>query len=101
MPTRSDGSKSKALSASLIWRRTMQRGGGSNTFGNASPIELARAPTAGNVRRKMAKSKVCALKVKPSTILADIERLCDLAGMKQALNPSATTILKDNISWHF
>ena len=29
----------------------------------------------------MAKSKVAVLKVKPETILSDIERLCDLAGM--------------------
>src|SRR5436190_22483883 len=49
----------------------------------------------------MPKSKVAVLKVKPQTILEDIERLCDLAGMKQALDPKATTLLKDNISWHF
>ncbi len=49
----------------------------------------------------MAKSKVAVLKVKPESILADIERLCELAGMSQALDKSATTILKDNISWHY
>jgi uncharacterized protein (DUF362 family) len=49
----------------------------------------------------MAKSKVAVLKCKPETILADIERLCDLAGMKQALPAGHTTILKDNISWHY
>jgi uncharacterized protein (DUF362 family) len=49
----------------------------------------------------MAKSKVAVLKVKPETILQDIERLCDLAGMRRALDPNATTILKDNISWHY
>ncbi|HEY3235951.1 MAG TPA: hypothetical protein VGJ84_14635, partial [Polyangiaceae bacterium] len=49
----------------------------------------------------MSKAKVSALKVKPGTILSDIERLCDLADMKQALAPDATTILKDNISWHY
>jgi uncharacterized protein (DUF362 family) len=49
----------------------------------------------------MAKSKVAVLKVRPDTIIQDIQRLCELAGMKQALDPSATTILKDNISWHF
>jgi uncharacterized protein (DUF362 family) len=49
----------------------------------------------------MPKSKVAVLKVKPETILADIERLCELAGMKQALAPGRTTILKDNISWHY
>lgn len=49
----------------------------------------------------MAKSKVAVLKVKPETILDDIDRLCTLAGMKEALKPDATTILKDNISWHY
>jgi uncharacterized protein (DUF362 family) len=47
------------------------------------------------------KSKVAALRVQPSTILADIERLCELAGMNEALATGRTTILKDNISWHF
>src|ERR1700704_5917513 len=47
------------------------------------------------------KSKVAVLKVKPETILTDIERLCSLAGMDAALKKGATTILKDNISWHF
>src|SRR6266540_3256922 len=49
----------------------------------------------------MAKSKVSVLKVKPETILQDIQRLCELAGMDKALDRSATTILKDNISWHY
>ena len=49
----------------------------------------------------MAKSKVAVLKVTPETILTDVERLCELAGMSQALDPQATTILKDNISWHY
>jgi len=49
----------------------------------------------------MPKSKVAVLKVKPETILSDIERLCELAGMSAALDKGATTILKDNISWHF
>jgi uncharacterized protein (DUF362 family) len=49
----------------------------------------------------MAKSKVAVIKVKPETILQDIERLCEMAGMKQALAPGHTTILKDNISWHY
>jgi uncharacterized protein (DUF362 family) len=49
----------------------------------------------------MAKSKVAVLKVKPETILQDTERLCELAGMKQALAKGSTTILKDNISWHY
>jgi len=47
------------------------------------------------------KSKVAALRVRPETILSDVERLTSLAGMDRALKPGAPTILKDNISWHF
>jgi uncharacterized protein (DUF362 family) len=49
----------------------------------------------------MAKAKVAVIKCKPETILTDVERLCELAGMKEALAPGKTTILKDNISWHY
>ena len=49
----------------------------------------------------MAKSKVAVIKCKPETILGDIERLCELGGMRKALPPGHTTILKDNISWHY
>jgi len=49
----------------------------------------------------MGKGKVALLRVKPETILDDIARLCALGGMEQALAPGTTTILKDNISWHF
>jgi uncharacterized protein (DUF362 family) len=47
------------------------------------------------------KSKVAVLRVEPSTVLDSIERLCSLAGMRDALAPGKATILKDNISWHF
>src|SRR5438128_6127825 len=47
------------------------------------------------------RSKVAVLKVKPETILADVERLMELGGVRDALAPGKTTILKDNISWHF
>lgn len=46
-------------------------------------------------------SVVAAVRTRPETVLQDIARLCDLAGLPQALNPKATTILKDNISWHY
>jgi uncharacterized protein (DUF362 family) len=49
----------------------------------------------------MAKSKVAVIKVNPETILQDIERVCELGGMRSALAQGATTILKDNISWHY
>ena len=45
-------------------------------------------------------SKVAILKTTPKTVLEDYRRLCEIADIKQALDPSAPTILKDNISWH-
>jgi uncharacterized protein (DUF362 family) len=47
------------------------------------------------------RSKVAVLRVTPQTVLADIQRLCELGGMRESLDPAATTILKDNISWHY
>ena len=49
----------------------------------------------------MARSKVCVLRVRPEHILDDIDRLHGLAEVERAFAPGATTILKDNISWHF
>ena len=49
----------------------------------------------------MEASKVAVLRVSPTSILEDIDRLCGLAGIERALDRSATTILKDNISWHY
>ena len=49
----------------------------------------------------MAKSRVAVLKTSPHTVLDDYTRLADLAGMGDALQKGAKTILKDNISWHF
>ncbi len=49
----------------------------------------------------MRKSTVAALHTSPSTVLRDVERLCELAGIDAALDKSAPVILKDNISWHF
>ncbi len=48
----------------------------------------------------MTQSTVAVLRTTPETVLDDYNRLCELAGMREALDPSATTILKDNISWH-
>lgn len=47
------------------------------------------------------KSRVAVLRTRPDTVLGDLGRLCELAGVKDALAPGATTILKDNISWHY
>jgi uncharacterized protein (DUF362 family) len=46
-------------------------------------------------------STVAVVRVSPDSILTDIDRLVDLAGVTDALAPGRTTILKDNISWHF
>jgi uncharacterized protein (DUF362 family) len=47
------------------------------------------------------RSKVAVLFTQPETVLQDYDRLLTLAGMQDALDPKATTILKDNISWHY
>ena len=44
---------------------------------------------------------VAALRTRPDSVLDDYARLIDLAGARQHLSPGASTILKDNISWHF
>ncbi len=48
----------------------------------------------------MARSKVAVLKVTPESVLEDVPRLMEMADYRQHLDPSATVILKDNISWH-
>jgi uncharacterized protein (DUF362 family) len=47
------------------------------------------------------KSKVAVVRTTPETVLKDYQRLFELADGKKALQADATTILKDNISWHF
>ena len=49
----------------------------------------------------MPKAKVAVLRTKPETVLQDYERLLHLADVDEYLDRGATTILKDNISWHF
>ena len=49
----------------------------------------------------MSKSKIAVIKSTPSVVLDDIRRLFHLAEAEKFLNPDKTTILKDNISWHF
>jgi uncharacterized protein (DUF362 family) len=49
----------------------------------------------------MTKSKVAVLKTKSDTITEDYIRLMEMADFKTYLDPASTTILKDNISWHF
>jgi uncharacterized protein (DUF362 family) len=47
------------------------------------------------------RSKVAVLRTRPETVLEDYQRLFEMAGGAEVLDPKATTILKDNISWHF
>jgi uncharacterized protein (DUF362 family) len=49
----------------------------------------------------MAKSKVAVLKTTSATVLEDYQRLMEMADFTNYMDKSATTILKDNISWHF
>jgi len=49
----------------------------------------------------MTKSRVAVLRTQPETVLPDYQRLFELAGGANALDRNATTILKDNISWHY
>ncbi|MFZ5989117.1 MAG: DUF362 domain-containing protein [Bacillota bacterium] len=49
----------------------------------------------------MKKSVVSVLKATPGTVLEDYKKLMELAGFDKALDKNKTTILKNNISWHF
>lgn len=49
----------------------------------------------------MAKAKVAILRTTPERVVEDYRRLCELAGLRGALDQGAQTILKDNITWHF
>ena len=44
---------------------------------------------------------VAVLKTTPESVLEDYGRLMELAEIRNHLDPKPTTILKDNISWHF
>jgi len=47
------------------------------------------------------RSTVAVIRTRPETVLEDYQRLFELAGGKHALQQNTTTIIKDNISWHF
>jgi uncharacterized protein (DUF362 family) len=49
----------------------------------------------------IAKSKVAVLYTQPETVIQDYQRLFELAGGAEKLQAQTTTILKDNITWHF
>jgi uncharacterized protein (DUF362 family) len=45
-------------------------------------------------------SKVAVVRTKPETVLQDVQKVMQLAGIKDALEAGRTTILKNNLSWH-
>src|SRR3954447_19944865 len=47
------------------------------------------------------RATVAALRTRPERVLEDYDRLLELAGARRFLAANTTTILKDNISWHF
>lgn len=49
----------------------------------------------------MAKSKVAVIRTKPETVIEDYRRAMKLADIDKFIDVSRTTILKENISWHF
>ena len=49
----------------------------------------------------MTKTKVAILRTRPETVLDDYIRLFELADGPSHLDKSRTTIIKDNISWHY
>lgn len=58
-------------------------------------------PTASSSRsRPTTPARVAILRTRPETVVDDYRRLLQLAGVREALDASAQTILKDNITWH-
>ncbi len=49
----------------------------------------------------MSRSVVAVVHTRPATVLEDTLRVFELGGGAAALNRTAGTILKDNISWHY
>ncbi len=49
----------------------------------------------------MKKSKVAVLKTSSEKVVDDYQRLMEMAEIKNYIDPSRPTILKDNISWHY
>ncbi len=52
-------------------------------------------------RARLLRGRVAAVRTRPETVLEDVQRAMELAGLREALDSGATTMLKDNISWHF
>lgn len=63
-------------------------------------MSTARDVTHIPVTTASGKSIVAAVRTTPATVIEDYARLLDIAQVTKALDPKATTILKNNISWH-
>ncbi|MBI3890623.1 MAG: hypothetical protein HY303_03740 [Candidatus Wallbacteria bacterium] len=74
---------------------------GDTTFAPHDAACLENLTRDGVVYSLPMKSKVSVVRCAPETILDDVDRLCGLAEVEKHLAPGKTTILKDNISWHF
>jgi uncharacterized protein (DUF362 family) len=48
----------------------------------------------------MSKAKVAVIRTKPDRVIDDYLKVCELAGLKTAMDRNSKTILKDNITWH-
>jgi uncharacterized protein (DUF362 family) len=46
-------------------------------------------------------ARVAVVKTTPQTVLEDTQHAMEMAGIKNAIMSGVTTILKDNISWHY
>jgi len=49
----------------------------------------------------MGKARVAVIRTAPEVILRDIDQVCHLAGLREALEPGAPTVLKDQIAWRY
>lgn len=47
------------------------------------------------------RARVAVVKTNPDEVIADVGKTMELANFREHLDAGATTILKDNISWHF
>jgi uncharacterized protein (DUF362 family) len=62
------------------------------------PVPKTASPISG---LSTIEPNVAVVRTSPATILEDIQRAMELAGIRSSLDRASPTILKDNISWHF
>jgi uncharacterized protein (DUF362 family) len=65
-----------------------------------SPTSPTSPPAAAGAAPRSGKSRIAIVRTTPKTVLDDYARLLDLSAYQGVLDPNATTILKNNISWH-